>query len=106
MKAFSCHCLQILEIQQKGIKTIAWGAGARAVTFFNLFELLTEVPFIIDINSNRHGKYLPGGGQEIVSPKFMKDYLPDLVIITNPTYAEEIKAHISEMDLTPNYWVL
>lgn len=97
---------KIEHIQKTNIKTIAWGAGARAVTFFNLFDIKKEVPFIIDINDKRHDKYLPGSGQKIVAPEFILNYQPSLVIITNPTYAKEIKAHIFKLDLYPDFWVL
>lgn len=97
---------RIEKIQSQHIKTIAWGAGARAVTFFNLFNVKTEVPFIIDINSKRHDKYLPGSGQQIVAPEFIQNYQPDLVIITNPTYEEEIKTHVFNLGIQPDFWVL
>ncbi len=98
--------LKIQQIKEKKIKCIAWGAGARAVSFFNIFDLSKEVNYIVDINSNRHGKYLPGTGQCIVAPEFITSFQPDLVIITNPTYAGEIKKHIYELGLNPRFWVL
>ena len=97
---------RIKRIRQSNQKTIAWGAGARAVTFFNLFDIKEEVPFIIDINDKRHGKYLPGSGQKIVNPEFILEYQPDLLIITNPTYADEIKAQASDLGIHPEFWVL
>ncbi len=97
---------RIEQVQNENIKTIAWGAGARAVTFFNLFDIKNEVPYIIDINTNRHGKFLPGSGQQIVAPEFIHSYQPDLVIITNPTYAEEIMEHARRLRVKGEFWVL
>lgn len=70
---------------------IALGAEARAVTFFNLFDIKKDVPYIIDINDKRHNRYLPGIGQKIVALEFILYFNPNLVIITSPTYANEIK---------------
>jgi 2-polyprenyl-3-methyl-5-hydroxy-6-metoxy-1,4-benzoquinol methylase len=98
--------IKITRFKENNLKTIAWGAGARAVTFFNLFDLQKEVPFIVDINTYRHGKFLPGSAQEIVPPDFVTKYDPDLVIITNPTYAKEIQDSIAAMDLSPEIWIL
>ncbi len=98
--------VRIDNIKSNKEKVLAWGAGARAVTFFNLFNVKKEIPYIIDINHKRHGKYIPGSGQKIVSPDFIVEYQPDLVIITNSTYAEEIKDHIHSLGLTPRYWIL
>lgn len=93
-------------IRKEGTKVIAWGAGARAVTFFNLFDIKKEVPYIVDINTKRQGKFLPGSGHEIVAPEFVPTFAPDLVIITNPTYAEEIKGQVKALGVEPDFWVL
>lgn len=97
---------RLLEIQRNKTKTIAWGAGARAVTFFNLFDAIEDIPYIVDINKGRHGKYLPGSGQKIVRPEFVPEYQPELVLITNPTYEDEIKNQIYKLGNKPEFWVL
>ncbi|MGI9545349.1 MAG: class I SAM-dependent methyltransferase, partial [Cyclobacteriaceae bacterium] len=85
---------KIQTLSKSGNRVIGWGAGARAVTFFNLFNIEDLVPHIVDINVKRQGKFLPGSGQGIVAPKFLERFKPDTVIITNPTYAEEIKKQV------------
>jgi hypothetical protein len=102
----SSQTANIKKHQGRNKKIIAWGAGARAVTFFNLFDLKEMVPYIIDINKNRQDKYLPGSGQKIVAPDFIVEYKPDLVIITNPTYADEIREQIGTYHLNPEIWIL
>jgi hypothetical protein len=87
-------------------RTIAWGAGARGVSFFNIFDLTEEVPFIVDINEKRQDKFLPGSGQKIVAPEFITSYDPNLIIITNPTYADEIMAHTKNLGVDPEFWIL
>lgn len=94
------------EINASGKKAMAWSAGARALTFFNIYDLKNLVPYIVDINVNRQGKYLPGSGQAIVAPEFVIEHQPDIIIITNPTYAAEIKDHVKRMGLEPEFWVL
>jgi len=93
-------------IKREGHKTIAWGAGARAVTFFNIFNIASEIPCIVDINTKRQGKYLPGTAQEIISPQDLHSIRPDQIVITNPTYADEIKDEVRKMGLDPIYWIL
>ncbi|MFT5165770.1 MAG: SAM-dependent methyltransferase [Saprospiraceae bacterium] len=93
-------------IKASGKKAMAWSAGARALTFFNIYDLKKDVPYIVDINVNRQGKFLPGSGQPIVAPEFAIEYQPDIIIITNPTYADEIKDHVKQMGLKPEFWVL
>ncbi|MBK8505594.1 MAG: methyltransferase domain-containing protein [Saprospiraceae bacterium] len=105
-KKMNAYQIKIEAYQSQKLKIIAWGSGARAVTFFNLFDLKEMVPFIVDINKNRQNKFLPGSGQEIVAPDFISAYKPDLVIITNPTYADEIQEQIGSYLLTPEIWIL
>ncbi len=98
--------LKLKELRQVKSKVMGWGAGARAVTFFNLFEVLDMVPYIVDINSKRHHKFLPGSGQTIVPPNFIQSYQPDTIIITNPTYSQEIQEQVAELGLSPQFWIL
>lgn len=105
-KIKSTSKLKIDQLKTGQKRITAWGAGARGVSFFNLFDLAPEVPFIVDINIKRQDKFLPGSGQKIVSPDFLKEYQPDLIIITNPTYAEEIKTHVKSLGIEADFWVL
>src|SRR5579883_629893 len=83
-----------------GRRLIAWGAGGRAITFLNLLNVREQIPYVIDINPNRQGHYLPGTTQRVVSPDFAVEYRPDAVIVTNPAFEEEIRGQIAEMGLT------
>ena len=84
---------------QQGKKVVIWGSGSKGVTFLNLLALKDKVKYAVDINPRKQGKFIPGGGQEIVSPDTMKDYRPDVVIVMNPLYKEEIKASLVSMGL-------
>ena len=43
---------------------------------------------MVDINPQRHGKYIIGSGQEVVAPEFLKEYKPDLVVAMNNAYVD------------------
>ena len=60
-----------------------------------------EIEYVVDINPNRHGKFVAGAGKMIVSPEFIRDYKPDTVIIMNPIYSKEIGQMLHEMGLSP-----
>ena len=94
------------KLRKEGKKLSAWGAGSRAVTFFNMFDTNDWVSEIVDINKNRQGKYLPGSGQKVIAPDQLRAINPDLLIITNPTYADEIKAQVKALGLEPEFWVI
>lgn len=85
----------------QGKKVVIWGAGSKGVTFLNLLGLEGRVEYAVDINPRKQGKFIPGTGQEIVPPERMRQYRPDVVIVMNPLYQQEIKSSLSQMSLYP-----
>ena len=94
-------------VRRSGKKSVAWGAGGRAITFLSVFELSDDqVAYVVDINPNRQGLYLPKTGQRVVSPDFLRKERPDVVLITNSTFEKEIRAQIGALGLSPDVYVL
>jgi hypothetical protein len=89
-----------------GVRAIPWGAGEHGIGFVNILNIQQQMPFIVDINPSRVGKYLPGTGQKVVAPEFMVEYKPDLLIITNPTYKTEIEDHTRKLGVRCDFLVL
>ena len=94
-----------LEIVQygnaKGRRIVLWGSGSKAVAFLTGLNISDQIKYVVDINPHRQGTYMAGTGQKIVAPDFLKDYKPDLVIIMNPVYWDEIKQDLHKMGLDP-----
>lgn len=80
-----------------------WGGGARGVTFLNLLEVGDTIPCVVDINPRKQGKHVPGTGQSIVPPEFLREYKPDLIIVTNPIYKDEIESMARGMGLRSGF---
>jgi hypothetical protein len=78
------------EIANKKQKAVVWGAGSKGVTFLNIFKN-QKIEYIVDLNPRKHGMFVAGSGQKIIPPEFLKDYQPDVVIIMNPIYKDEIR---------------
>ena len=87
------------ELFTQGKKVVIWGSGSKGVTFLNLLDLRDKIQYAIDINPRKQGKFIPGSGQEIVSPERMNDYQPDVVIVMNPLYQEEIQSSLHGLGL-------
>ena len=83
----------------QGKKVVIWGSGSKGVTFLNLLNLKDKIQYAVDINPRKQGKFIPGSGQEIVGPKQMQDYQPDIVIVMNPLYQKEIQASLAALGL-------
>jgi SAM-dependent methyltransferase len=85
---------------------VLWGAGSKGVTFLNVIPAVDKVEYAVDSNPDKQGRYIPGSGQEIVSPAFLQSYRPDGVILMNPLYESEIRAELAEMGLSPEIYIV
>jgi hypothetical protein len=89
------------KIRAKGQRLVLWGSGSKAVSFLTTFQVRDGIDYVVDINPYRQGTYMAGTGQEIVAPEFLKEYQPDIVIVMNPVYREEIRQDLNRMGLSP-----
>jgi len=79
-------------------RVVIWGAGAKGVSFLNILNIQPEgIEFVVDINPKKHGTYVPGTGQRIVSPEYLTDYKPDIIMVMNPEYLPEIRDILDKM---------
>jgi 2-polyprenyl-3-methyl-5-hydroxy-6-metoxy-1,4-benzoquinol methylase len=90
----------------KGKKVACWGAGARAIGFLSSMNITTEIQHVADINPRRQFKHLPKTGQLIVPPEFLQQENPDVIIITNPTYEQEIRSQAHSLALHAEFVTL
>jgi len=82
---------------KEGRRVVLWGGGSKGVAFLTTLNIQGEVEYVVDINPNKYGTYMAGSGQEIISPDFLKQYKPDVVIIMNQIYHKEIKDDLDRM---------
>ncbi|MEN4020360.1 MAG: hypothetical protein PQ971_03180 [Methanobacterium sp.] len=87
-------------IDRIGKKTpfTVWGAAAKGTTFINCLSegVRAKIPFIIDKNTAKHGKYCAGTGHNIMLPTILKhrDDIKDIIVM-NPNYLHEISTYLS-----------
>jgi SAM-dependent methyltransferase len=91
------------QIAYQGQQAVIWGAGSKGVTFLNALETQGQIVYAVDINPRKQGMYLAGTGQQVVSPEFLRDYQPDVVIVMNPIYDYEIRQTTEGLGLTPEF---
>ncbi|MCB4458530.1 class I SAM-dependent methyltransferase [Leisingera sp. McT4-56] len=87
--------------QQAGKRIALWGSGSKAVGFLTTIGLPGSVVCVADINPARQGAYMPGCPMPIVSPDDLPGFAPDVVIVMNPVYREEITAALTLRGLAP-----
>lgn len=74
-----------------------WGAGSKGVTFLNLVAAGREVSYVVDVNPNKDGLYVPGTGQRVVHPDALRGQPLDTVLVMNPLYVEEIQRTLADL---------
>ncbi len=89
------------QLKSEGKKAIVWGSGSKCVAFMSTLGVEDEIEYIVDINPNRHGKFIPGVGKQIMPPEFLIRFRPDSVIVMNPVYCEEIRKKLATLGLCP-----
>lgn len=91
----------LAQMKQQGQRVVVWGGGSKGVTFLTTLGVTDEVAYAVDVNPHKHGTFMAGTGHEVVSPQFLKNYRPNVVIVMNPVYTEEISRDLRGMGLRP-----
>jgi len=87
-------------MENDGRCAVVWGAGARGTSFVNLLDSCAMIRYLVDINPRKHGKYVPGSGQEIVAPDRLRQIRPDVVVVMNPLYLQEIAQSVEDLGVS------
>ena len=87
--------------KRRSKKVVIWGSGSKGVTFLNTIDASETIDYAVDIHPFRQQTYMAGTGQQIVAPAFLKELRPDIVVIMNRIYREEIKRELNQLGLTP-----
>lgn len=92
---------RLREISDEGRKAVVWGAGSKGNTFLNTVG--EGIQYVVDVNPRKQGRFVAGTGQPIVSPEFLKEYRPDLVVVMNPIYRDEVRRTTEDLGLQPEF---
>ena len=84
----------------EGKRIVLWGGGSKAVAFLGVMQGFADKVIVVDINPHRQGAYLPGTRCCVVAPTDIQSMPPDVVIVMNAIYREEIQASLRNMGLT------
>ncbi len=94
---------RLQSLARQGQRVVAWGSGGRGVSFLNNMGDCGQIEYVVDINPERQQKYIPGSGQQIIAPADLAAVAPDVIVLTNPTYEDEIRRMVAAMGLEPEY---
>lgn len=89
---------RLTRIQTRGGKSVIWGASSKGVSFLGVVGDLVEAA--VDVNPNKHGTYVAGSGHRIVAPRQLVSIAPELVVVMNPIYLDEIGAEMGRLGVS------
>jgi SAM-dependent methyltransferase len=83
--------LFLLEAKQQGSRVAAYGAAAKGNTLMNYAGVRPDlIPFVVDRNPAKQGKYMPGSRIPIVDETRLREGRPNYVVILPWNIATEI----------------
>jgi SAM-dependent methyltransferase len=88
-------------VAERGGRIVVWGSGSKGVSFITNLGLGRELTAAVDINPHKWGRYMVGSNHEIVSPEALETIRPDLVVVMNPVYVDEIRSQLALLGLAP-----
>lgn len=86
----------LLETKRLRKAVAAYGAAAKGNTLLNYAGVRPDLlPYVVDKNPNKQGKYLPGSRIPIVAEAHLRNNRPDYVVILPWNIKDEIMAQLS-----------
>lgn len=80
-------------------RPVLWGAGSKGVAFLAAVNSADQVEFCVDINPHKQGAFMPGSGHAVISPSQLVAYQPDVVILMNSIYRDEVSRDLKTLGL-------
>lgn len=85
----------------QGCRLVIWGSGSKCVSLISKLGADAAPDAIVDVNPHKHGKFLAGSGYEIQGPDAMVHIRPEVVLIMNAIYTDEIRSELDKRGLHP-----
>lgn len=97
---------RLLAWRAQGRKVTVWGGGSKSVGFLTHFADLGLSDCVVDINPHMENNFVPGIGCRYVQPAHLQQERPDVVIVMNGVYRQEIGAQLASLGLQPELHAL
>ena len=90
----------LARLHASGRSVAVWGKGGKCAAFLNFFGLDKErFPVVIESDGIKVGSYIPGTGQEVHSPSFLKENEFELILVPMQWMAKEVRKELEAMGI-------
>jgi hypothetical protein len=86
----------IKKYKDQGLTLVGYGSPAKATTSLNYYGV-EDIDYIIEDNSLKHNKILPGVKIPIYSKDKLNEKLPDVIVVMAWNFIEEIKKNNQDL---------
>jgi SAM-dependent methyltransferase len=90
---------RLRELEAGGRRIALWGAGSKGITFVNTVPGGENISCLVDLNPRKQGRFVPGTGHVVVAPETLREVNPDVLVVMNPLYRDEIERLTNQMGL-------
>jgi hypothetical protein len=90
---------QLAEAAEQGRRVALWGAGTKGATFLNVVPGATGIVAVVDVNPRKRGRFVPGTGHRVCAPEYLVTDRPDVVLVMNNLYEDEIRRTLADLGL-------
>ncbi|MDO5627572.1 MAG: class I SAM-dependent methyltransferase [Mobilicoccus sp.] len=85
----------LLDAQEQGKTVVGYGAPGKGNTMLNHCGVRADLlPFTVDMNPHKHGKFLPGSRIPVLPPAAIDEARPDYVLVLPWNLRDEITAQL------------
>jgi hypothetical protein len=79
--------------------TVVWQGAAKTVGFLAAVAGSELVHCAVDLNAQRHGRFLPGSGLPVLAPQALRALQPAHVVLMNPVYRSEVQSMLNDLSV-------
>ena len=101
-RVFEGNKKRFQKLVEEGESVCVWGASGKGVIFLSELNdiMLRKIKYVVDINREKQGKFLPVTAKEIKPPESLKGIDSSLsVLIMNGMYSQEIQQTLQSMNI-------
>jgi hypothetical protein len=91
---------RLAEVAARGGRAVLWGGGSKAVALLNTPGFDDAIAGVVDVNPYKQGRFVAGSGHEVLRPEQLRTVLPDLVVVANPVYTDEVAAELDALHIS------